>query len=83
MKLVVTLEIDVSDMSDEELTDAGYYEFSEEGEPDPTVSDYHPKEVAECVRFALMSSDVKDEMFAGSDMFLNVGNIQVVSAQYE
>lgn len=83
MKLVVTLEIDVSDMSDEELTDAGYYEFSEGGEPDPTASDYHPKDVAECVKFAIMSPDAKAEMFAGSDMFLNVGDVRIVSAQYE
>lgn len=81
MKLIVTLEIDVSDMTDDQLKDAGWEDFDNEGSP--RVAEYDAREIADLIPNVLNFDDVKAEMFAGSDIFANFDKVRVRSASYE
>lgn len=80
--LFVTIAVDVSSMTGEELSEAGYYEYVEEDDVPPTVSDYTAEDVAACVLDAVNNPDARSEMFAGSDIFLSMSDAKVVGSAW-
>jgi hypothetical protein len=84
-KLLVTLEIDIDDMSPEELEAAG---FAEDNDLDaelgpPKVDEYDPGEIAEGIPGVLSLPEVKGEILAGSGIFVNIGAISVYAADWK
>lgn len=83
--LILKLEIEVEDMSPEELADAGYgeFEYDDESEDEADgsfVEGLDPYEIAELVPHAIKHPD--SEIFAGSGIFANLGEVRVKSADW-
>lgn len=72
-KLLVTLEIDVSTFSEEELKEA------QAGFTEHTIKDYEPYQVADVLEGG---PHMWTEHFAGSDLFLKFDQTRVVNAYW-
>lgn len=83
--LILTLEIEVEDMSPEELADAGWEEdvWDDESEDEADgsfVEELEPREIADLIPFAIKHPD--SELFAGSGIFANLGDVRVKAADW-
>lgn len=81
--LKVTLEIEVEDMTEAELADAGFYddEDEEEGRPELLLSgEYEAREIADLLPGVVTHPD--NEMFAGSGIFVKVADVKVSGAEW-
>ena len=85
--LLVTLEIDVTDMTEEQLRDAGWFELMEDEDteeaesfPGPASAEYEAHEIAGLLPGAIGHPDA--ELFAGSGVFVNLGEVRVTSARW-
>jgi hypothetical protein len=78
--LTVTLNIEVRDMTTEELADAGAEPMEGEEDDDegvPTLADTSPHEIAGLIPHTLTFGEVQDEMFAGSGVFVRLTKAEV------
>lgn len=81
-KLIVTLEFDMSSMSDDELMDAGWEDDEDGEEGSPGVSDYDAREIASLIPYIFNDETVAAEMFAGSNIFLRVDGVRVATQKW-
>lgn len=78
--LAVTLLLKMESMSPDELEASGVEMDEEEGFP--SVSDYSPRDIAKLIPDALMQDEIKAEVFAGSDVLLNLTDVTLVSCEW-
>lgn len=78
--LIVTLEIELSNMDEAQLKEAGYEPWDDDG--DPRVGDYEPREIAECLEGVLSYPETQAEAFAGSAIYANVLGVKLKNAEW-
>lgn len=82
--LIVTLALNVDDVSDEERREGLFLEEGEEPDemdlPAP-VAELHPDDIADLLPTAILSPD--NEMFAGSGVFAQITDVTVKNAAWE
>ncbi len=81
-KLIVTLEIDLSSMSGDELMDAGWEDDCDGEEGSPVVSDYSAHEIADLIPYVFKDESIVAEMFAGSAIFLKLDDARVIDRKW-
>lgn len=77
--LTVTMEIEISDLSERERAENA--DQFDDDDTMPGIEDVEPFEVADCIAgsFEIHS----DEIFAGSNMFIKAGTGRVVSSDWK
>jgi hypothetical protein len=81
--LIVTLEIDVRDMTAEELAECDICDEGDDNEDTPSVEDYRPEEIAELLPYVLALEDTQAEIFSGSMVFAKFTAVRCASASFK
>lgn len=81
--LTVTLQIKMRDMTQAELEDAHAFDMDDEDEGVETVADLSPHSIAELIPGTLKFSEIQDEMFAGSGVFVRIEDVEIEFAGWE
>lgn len=87
--LTVTLEIEIGEMSDDQLREAGWFSLMEPDEDEededeletPLVDEFGAHEIAGLLPGAISHPDA--ELFAGSGVFVTLGEVRVTSASWK
>ena len=81
--LLVTIEIDVRDPTEEELSDGSFQNDDYEmADPLDWLTDLEPNELSEAIEGAL-HSEGNPEMFAGSGLFVQTTEARVKSIEWK
>lgn len=80
--LTVTLEIDLSNLSEAQLRDAGWEPYDDE-DGLPCVDDAFPDEYADLLKGAVAHEEFHAEMFAGSNIFAAITDVRASKAEWK